>query len=334
MQTQCACVWMSIVKDMGPLNTLLGIRIVLDNRIQLDQPGYIEKLVEKHGITKSTNTPWPSDFNRRDELVLLADEHAQYRTIVGELAWLANASRPDLMHAVSLLSRSLSEPTGLDLKTARRVLSYLATHSQKAIHYSPSDAGEIHLVCYVDSDFANDESRRSRTGFVTLINGSPISLASKMQSMVTLSSTEAEFIAIAAACCEVQYLCMLLNKIWLFRLTSCTIRTDSEAALKLICNPCAHSRTKYIDVKYRFIREHYKQGDIEFQHVRSEQNIAGTGRFVDRHDHRYLILPDDWRHVLKLRHVKFVEGHAFVLTQRSTIHPRFKVAQSALLSLI
>ena len=97
---------MSIVKDMGPLNTLLGIRIVLDNRIQLDQPGYIEKLVEKHGITKSTNTPWPSDFNRRDELVLLADEHAQYRTIVGELAWLANASRPDLMHAVSLLSHT------------------------------------------------------------------------------------------------------------------------------------------------------------------------------------------------------------------------------------
>ena len=278
-------------KNMGDLRTLLGMRIVVNDRgVIIDQPGYIEKVVEKHGTSGSTDTPWPSDFKRRDEPALSPEEHALYRTIVGELAWVANASRPDIAHAVSLLSRSLSEPTGLDLKVAHRVLGYLATHSRKAIHYAPSASGKIHLVCYVDSDFANDESRRSRTGFVTLINGAPVSWASKMQSMVTLSSTEAEFIAISAACCEVQYLRMLLTEIRLFELVSCLIRTDSEAALKLIRNPCAHSRTKHIDVKYRFIREHYEKGDIAFEHVRSEENIADmlTKQLPSNGHHRHL----------------------------------------------
>ena len=71
---------------------------------------------------------------------------------------------------------------------------------------------------------------------------------------MSLSTTEAEFIAIAFACTELKYIMMLLEEINL-KVTNVIVRTDSEPALKLIRNPVGHARTKHIDICYRFIRE-------------------------------------------------------------------------------
>ena len=279
------------VKDMGPLQTLLGIRIVSKDGIQLDQPGYVAKILNEHQTsdTRSQQTPWPTIVDREDSPALDDDDHATYRSIVGELMWLTNSTRPDLSHSVSSLSQHLSAPRKIDLKNAHRVLRYVATYPGKAIAYRPLASGKMKITCYVDSDFANDISRRSRTGYVIFLNSGIVSWKSKLQPVVSLSTTEAEFIAIAFACMEVKFIMMLLAEINL-EVTDIVVRSDSEPALKLIRNPVGHARTKHIDIRYRFIRELAEGGKVKFEYVNSHDNVADmlTKQLAGNDHHRHL----------------------------------------------
>ena len=141
----------------------------------------------------------------------------------------------------------------------------------------------------MDSDFANDVSRRSRTGYVIFLNSGIVSWKSKLQPIVSLSTTEAEFIAIAFACMEVKFIMMLLAEINL-EVTDIVVRSDSEPALKLIRNPVGHARTKHIDIRYRFIRELAEGGKIKFEYVRSQDNVADmlTKQLAGNDHHRHL----------------------------------------------
>lgn len=100
-----------------------------------------------------------------------------YSNMVGSLLFLANHTRHDISLSLGILSQISSKPTGFLLKAIHRAFGYLRGTIDFAIVYEKGT--NLNTVFYCDSDFAGDtESRKSRTGWVALINGDPVSWAS------------------------------------------------------------------------------------------------------------------------------------------------------------
>lgn len=123
------------------------------------------------------------------------------------------------------------------------------------------------LIGYSDSDWAADlDQRKSTTGYVFTLFGGAISWACKRQATVALSSTEAEFMATVAAIQEAVWLKSLHNQIFeVWPITQ--IMCDNKGAIMTLNNNAYSSRTKHVDIKIKFIREHLEDKNIELQYL-------------------------------------------------------------------
>ncbi|XP_071708988.1 secreted RxLR effector protein 161-like [Rutidosis leptorrhynchoides] len=132
-----------------------------------------------------------------------------YKRLVGSLMYLT-VTRPNLMYVVSLLSRFMSNPKGDHPLAAKRVLRYIkSTFDYGLVYGKHSNQG---LKVYTDSDYARDaEDRRCTSGYVCLLSGAAICWSSRKQDIVTLLSTEAEYVAATACACHSMWLKGLLG---------------------------------------------------------------------------------------------------------------------------
>ena len=127
--------------------------------------------------------------------------------MIGGLSYLATCTRPDLTFTVSALARYLHDPSYYHLCHAKRVMRYVAGTKNYGIFYPARPLTSLTMDASVDSDWGADvETRRSVTGFVVTINGSPIYWRSKRQTIVSLSSGEAEYMALSSCAREVTWL--------------------------------------------------------------------------------------------------------------------------------
>jgi hypothetical protein len=140
-------------------------------------------------------------------LMLHADKK-KYQEITGAVMFCMTTCRPDIAHPVNTLSRKMSAPRLCDLRTARRVLQCLNGTRRLGLLIKFETAAEhAGLLAYVDADWANDRvERQSVYGYVVLYKGAPVSWYSGLQSVVTLSTCEAEYVALTEGCLEVAYL--------------------------------------------------------------------------------------------------------------------------------
>ncbi|XP_057508569.1 secreted RxLR effector protein 161-like [Actinidia eriantha] len=120
-----------------------------------------------------------------------------YKQIMGSLMYLTT-TRPDIMHAVSLISRYMENPTEVHLLAVKRILRYL--HGMITLGILYKGGKKSGFLGFTDSDYAGDhDDRRSTSGYVFMMGSGVVSWSSKKQQIVTLSTTEAEFVA-AASC--------------------------------------------------------------------------------------------------------------------------------------
>ncbi|CAD7077956.1 unnamed protein product [Hermetia illucens] len=112
------------------------------------------------------------------------------------------------------------------------------------------------LQGFSDSDYASDtETRRSTTGYAFCLSNGIVTWSSQRQKLVTLSTTDAEYVAAAAAAKEAIWLRKLLNDLGCLPKTSTVLRVDNQSAIRLIKNAEFHKRTKHIDIKHHYVRE-------------------------------------------------------------------------------
>ncbi|CAJ2654885.1 unnamed protein product [Trifolium pratense] len=123
---------------------------------------------------------------------------------------------------------------------------------------------------YANSDYAGDlDDRKSTSGYVFMIGSKAVSWCSKKQPIVTLSTTEAEFIAAANCACQAIWLSRVLDHISNRKNDCITLYCDNSSTIKLSKNPVMHGRSKHIDVRFHFLRDLTKDGKIQLLHCSS-----------------------------------------------------------------
>ena len=127
----------------------------------------------------------------------------------------------------------------------------------------------------VDSDFAtNKETRKSTTGYVVTVGGCLVSWSSKAQPSVTLSSTEAEFVAASMCATEITFILMLLDELGVSYPKPYTLREDNTGAIFIMNNNQVGQRTKHIDIKWHHVWNMIQVGDLIFIYIRSKDNLS------------------------------------------------------------
>ena len=209
----------------------------------------------------------------KDEGDVLDQAKYPYSQLVGSLIYLSNCTRPDIAYAVGALAKYMVLPTTVHWNAAMGVLRYLGGTVVYGVCFG-GNRDECDLVGYCDADFAGDlDTRRSTTGYVFVYNGGAISWSSRRQQTVAASTTEAEYMAAAAAIKEALWLQKLLNDL-LIRTGTIVIRADNQGAIKLLQNPITSMRSKHIDVIYHFARERVARKEVAFAYIRTEQMLA------------------------------------------------------------
>jgi hypothetical protein len=195
-----------------------------------------------------------------------------FRSLVGSLLYVCS-SRPDIMHAVGVMSRYMQSPSQAHFVGAKRVLRYLKGTCDFGVWYEKDV--ECKLVGYSDSDWAGCvDDMKSTTGFLYTLGSGPFSWNSKKQSTIAQSTAEAEYIACSAAANQ----CIWLRKLMLDlndeEEGATIIKCDNISAIAIAQNPVQHGRTKHIPVKYHALREFEANGEIKLVYVKSEDNLA------------------------------------------------------------
>nr|ABF97186.1 retrotransposon protein, putative, unclassified [Oryza sativa Japonica Group] len=133
---------------------------------------------------------------------------------------------------------------------------------------------DFELLGYSDSDYAGCKvDRKSTTGTCQFLGRSLVSWSSKKQNSIALSTTEAEYVAAGSCCAQLLWMKQTLKDFG-YNFTKIPLLCDNESAIKIANNPVQHSRTKHIDIRHHFLRDHETKGDIFLTHVRTESQLA------------------------------------------------------------
>lgn len=180
------------INEVSP-DTYLGFQIMRnpDESLLIHQESYIDKIIRKFNMKSSNSTDCPVTMtSQNNQLSQPLDDNIPYRQAIGSLMYAAVTTRLDIAFAVNRMSRKVSNPTETDGISVKRIFRYLKDKRGIGINYQTEQKG---LFAYCDADFAGDEeTARSTTGIVILFGEAPIYWRSQRQTLVTLSSTEAE----------------------------------------------------------------------------------------------------------------------------------------------
>ncbi|XP_021715984.1 uncharacterized protein LOC110683885 [Chenopodium quinoa] len=259
------------ITDLGELSYFLGIEVSrLSTGIILSQRKFTRELLEicEMDVSRSTKTSLPISVKLSATEGDLYQDPEHYRSLVGKLNFLSH-TRPDISFAVQTLSQFMQCPRLAHVKALQHLLRYVAGTIGQGLFLQA--AKQVTLQAYSNSDWgACIDSRRSITGYLMMLGNSLISWKSKKQSIVSKSSTEAEYRAIAAAASEIVWLVRLFIDLGVTNLTPVNLNCDYQSAIHLAKNPVMHERTKHIEIDCHFTRDKVLEGLIELSYVPSD----------------------------------------------------------------
>ncbi|KAK6115609.1 hypothetical protein DH2020_007878 [Rehmannia glutinosa] len=195
----------------------------------------------------------------------------EYRALIGSLLYLT-ASRPNITFVVGVCARFQSAPKESHMTAAKRILRYLKGRQEVGLLY-PKDGG-FKLVGYSDSDYAGCRvDMKSTSSTCQILGNRLVSWFSKKQNSIATSTTEAEYIAAGSCCAQVLWMRQQLRD-YDIEEKEILIMCDNTSAITITQNPVLHSRTKHIDVRYHFIRDHVENKDITLEYISTDKQLA------------------------------------------------------------
>ena len=289
------------IEDQGTLNDYLGVNIEKrkDGKLEMTQPTLILSILKDLGLweTNHKNKPTVRTTPALSTVILTSHEEDEdfdnkafdYRQVVGKLLYLEKSTRPDIACAVHQCARFCTAPKAKHAEAVKRIGRYLLGTKDKGLIINPK---EDSFDCWVDASHASEWSSktaiddpntaRSRMGYVICYAGCPMFWASKMQTEIALSSTEAEYIALSQSMREVLPLMWLLEEAQQRGMkinakpckVHCKVFEDNEGAIEIAKVPKMRPRTKHLNIKYHHFREEVSKGTVSIYHVKTEDQMA------------------------------------------------------------
>lgn len=261
--------------DLGLMKYFLGFQVKQSNEgIFIFQEKYAEDLLKKFNMLECKPIDTPMALNEKlskNDGAPKADPML-YRSLVGSLIYLSN-TRPDIVHAVGIVSRFMNEPSKLHYVAAKRILRYIKGTKDFGLKYEKEV--NSNLIGYSDSDWAGSiDDRKSTSGYIVCLGTKAISWCSRKQSTVALSTAEAEYISSSSAACEAVWLRRILANLQQEQISATTIFCDNMSAIAMTKNPVLHARSKHIELRHHFIRKLVEDKEIELQFCSTNDNCG------------------------------------------------------------
>nr|GEV53831.1 retrovirus-related Pol polyprotein from transposon TNT 1-94 [Tanacetum cinerariifolium] len=259
----------------GPLKEEVYVA-QLDGFVDPDHPEkakYTLEILCKHGMDKgqSIGTPMATKPKLDADLSGNPVDQTDYRSKIGSLMYLTS-SRPDIVQALCFCTRYQSRPTEKHIKDVKRIFRYLRGIIHIGLWY-PKDSS-FELTAFSDADHAGCiDSRKSTSGGIQFLGDKLVSWMSKKQNCTSMSSAEAEYVALFTGCAQVMWMRTQLQD-YGFNYNKIPLYFDSQSAIAISCNPVQHSRTKHIHTRYHFIKEQVENGIIELYFIRTEYQLV------------------------------------------------------------
>ncbi|KAJ9556204.1 LOW QUALITY PROTEIN: hypothetical protein OSB04_010818 [Centaurea solstitialis] len=235
---------------MGELTFFLGLQVRRrPDGIFINQAKYVEDLLKRFdfGGSNPAATPMPRNFQ-------------------------LNADTSDIVFSTGVCARFQCDPRDSHLSAVKRILRYLKGTPDFGLWY-PKDSG-FELIAYTDSDHAGCKlNRKSTSGACQFLGDKLVSWSSWKQNCVSLSTVEAEYVAAACCCLQVLWMKTQLADFG-YTMQRIPIYCDSKSVIQITVNPVQHSRTKHIDIRYHFIKDHVEKGNVELYFVENDYQLA------------------------------------------------------------
>nr|GEV05209.1 uncharacterized mitochondrial protein AtMg00810-like [Tanacetum cinerariifolium] len=210
-----------------------------DHMIFINQSKYILDILKRFGLENCDSVPTPMVEQAKLKLDLVGNpvDHTDYRNMIGSLMYVT-LSRPDILFATCMCARYEANPNEHHVSAIKRIFRYLKGTINLGLWY-PKDFG-FDLTAYSDADHAGSES---------------------------------EYDAVFGCCAQVLWMRTQLTD-YDFFYDKVPSYCDSKSAIAISCNLVQHTRTKHIDVRYHFIKDHVEKGTIELYFVGTEYQLA------------------------------------------------------------
>ena len=273
-----------VMKSLGDLQYYLGLQYEQEESgiFLVHQKYYIEKKLQEFNLSDSRPSKIPIDpeyvRNRKMQENSAMKNSEVYRKAIGSLLYLANNTRPDIAVGTSILARCVSDPKQSDWTEVKRMFHYLNYTKDKKLKLgNVQEQDSQQLIGYADADWGNNViDRKSNSGYLLKYLGAPITWASRKQSLVSLSSTEAEYIALTECVQEALWVRRILDDFNQDIEQPIVIFEDNQSCVKMLQKDktAVSQRTKHIATKYHFIRDLYQSQIVDVRYLPSEQMIA------------------------------------------------------------
>jgi hypothetical protein len=196
-----------------------------------------------------------------------------YREAVGSLMYASVGTRPDITYAVGQVARFNDNPGLPHWHAVEHIFAYLnfTKNWWLVLGGQPNK-----VVGYTDADGMSNEDRHAISGYAFLIDGGAVSWSSKRQELVTLSTTEAEYVAATHAAKEAIWLRAFISQVFKPFNEPMPLLSDSQSAIALAKADNYHARTKHIDIRFHFIRYAVADGKISLSYCPTEDMTADT----------------------------------------------------------
>ena len=253
------------------------LRDKVTGTIKLHQRLYVTDVVKRFGMENANPVSTPMEvsvnlFNDSESEPL--EPAVPYREAVGALMYAAVTTRLDIANAVSKVARYVSAPRRSHWIAVKRIIAYLKGTVEHGLTFARSGDGLI-LKGFCDADYAADiDTRRSTTGYVLLVNGTPVSWKSSLQSSVSLSTCVAELFTITEAVKQIMWVRDILHVLGYTQDQPTLLFNDNQAALAVCANPVLNQRVKCVAVRVAFVREQVEEQVVVLKFVPSKENLA------------------------------------------------------------
>ena len=283
-----------VFTDGGDLDMYLGVKVTKrkDGKLELTQPFLIDKIINtiigKDTQLHISNIPAGKELLYKDSDGEDRKHEFNYRQAIGMLTYLQGTSRPDIAMPVHQCARFSSNPKRSHEKALIKIVRYLKGTKDKGIILNADKTRGIE--CYVDASFApgwkaedaNEASNLlSRTGYIIYYASVPVHWCSKMQSEITLSTAESEYVALSQAMREtIPFMRLMTELDVVFPLNLpkpkmfCKVFEDNEACISMATNTKFTPRTKHIGLKYHHFRSWVDKKLIDIIHVDTKEQFA------------------------------------------------------------